>query len=189
MCHGANCKFWTRIRTRGLSTHILLSVACRQLSLWDVSVEGPRLNSWGLRIVFMNESHETGPRVALVVAQSEWVVATLRYAHSRRWCSFRRWTELPGAGEWPSALPVWSPFQTKEYIIQRRSVTNMTPFVSKKMSRHCKLYGLSGWELSKRHSEVFISVCSHFVITFFTELLNWMQNAYVPAHLSCFLNE
>jgi hypothetical protein len=154
MCHGANCKFRAGIRICGLSIYNFLHVPCRKFSLWDVSVERLRLNSWGLRVVFMNESHETGPRVALVVAQSEWVVATLRYAHSRRWCSFRRWTESPGVGEWPSALPAWSPIQTNEYIIQHRSVTDMAPFVSQKISRLLqtqllRIVETSQWSVSK----------------------------------------
>ena len=83
----------------------------------------------------MNGNDDTEPRVALVVAHSEWVVTTLRYYRSHRWGSVRRWTESPRVGEWSSVLSVWFPIQTNQHHIRHHTVTASLSLVSAKVTR------------------------------------------------------
>lgn len=85
----------------------------------------------------MNGSDDTGPRVALVVANSEWVVATFRYYRSHRWGSVRRWNESPGVGEWSFVLSACFTVQTNENHNQHHTLTVTLSLVSAKMRRLC----------------------------------------------------
>ena len=107
----------------------------------------------------MNGSDDTEPRVALVVAHSEWVVATLRYYLSHQWGSVRRWTESPRVGEWSSVLSAWFPIQTNQHHIRHHTVTASLSLVSAKITRFFNRFtGLIRCILSRCQSEVLLRV-------------------------------